>query len=300
MEIEKISVVIPTYNREKSILASVKSVLNQTYKNLEVIVVDDGSKDKTEELIKTIDDPRLKYIKLHDNHGACYARNVGIKESTGKYIAFQDSDDTFREEKLEKQLKHLKECKSDLDFCKMKVYIDNDNHIFPSLKDCNDIQKNIIDILCTGNVISTQTILAKKEIFNFVLFDESLPRLQDYDLVLRIAHKYNISFLNEVLVDTYRNDDNISNDNNKLKKATILMIKKDYKLSEKQNDMLMDTLVTLHSSKLLKEKDKIIQNLYSDYSKLNKEYKMIENDYRQIINSKRWKMVNKLLKCSNK
>ena len=296
MEKEKISVVIPTYNREKSILASVNSVLNQTYKNIEVIVVDDGSKDKTEELIKTIDDPRLKYIKLDSNHGACYARNVGIKESTGKYIAFQDSDDTFRENKLESQLNNLKDKKSDMDFCQMELHIENTIHIFPSIKKYKDNSKGIIDILCTGNVISTQTILAKKEIFNDVSFDESLPRLQDYDLVLRIAPKYKISYLKEVLVDTYRNEDNISNDDNRLKKASILMIKKDYELDVEQNEILMDILVTLHLSKLLKEKDKTIQSLYSDYSKLNKEYKIIEKDYRQIINSKRWKLINMILK----
>ena len=121
---EKVSIIIPTYNREKSISKSIKSVLNQTYNDLEVIVVDDGSTDNTEKIIKGIKDTRIKYIKLDKNKGACYARNVGIKKATGKYIAFNDSDDIFHKTKIEKQVMYLKKCNSDLNFCKMKIHLD--------------------------------------------------------------------------------------------------------------------------------------------------------------------------------
>lgn len=296
MEKEKISVVIPTYNREKSILASVNSVLNQSYKNLEVIVVDDGSKDKTEELIKTIDDPRLKYIKLDGNHGACYARNVGIKESTGKYIAFQDSDDTFREEKLEIQLKHLKECKSDLDFNKFMKHINNNQeNVFPDFKIVSS-KGWIVNKLCERNIVSTQTILAKREIFNEILFDESLPRLQDYDLVLRIAQKYSISYTDEILSDIYLNDDNISNDASKLKKAIMIMIKKDYFHNEEQNEKITDMFIRTYVAAEPDEKYIEYKKMCDSYKLLEKEYEAIKKDYNQIVNSKRWKMMGKIFK----
>lgn len=129
----KISVIIPTYNREKLIERSIKSVLNQTYKNIEVIVVDDCSNDNTKSIVNSIKDDRLIYIKLSKNKGACYARNKGIEAASGKYIAFNDSDDVFYKNKLEKQLKNLLNNNSDLDFCKMKVFRDM-NYIFPSIE----------------------------------------------------------------------------------------------------------------------------------------------------------------------
>lgn len=122
---EKISVVIPTYNRAKTINKSIKSVLNQTYTNIEVIVVDDCSTDNTETIIKKIKDKRVKYYKLDCNKGACFARNYGIKKATGNYIAFQDSDDIFEKNKLEKQYENIKKNKSDLNFCRIKLHANN-------------------------------------------------------------------------------------------------------------------------------------------------------------------------------
>ena len=243
-DFDKISVIIPTYNRANVIIHSVNSVLNQTYKNIEVIVVDDCSTDDTDMVIKKITDNRLKYFKLPENHGACYARNFGVKKASGKFIAFQDSDDAFKENKLEIQMNNLIKNNSDLDFCKLKVNGKNNDWVFPGEDSIKNIKSlEIIDELCKGNVISTQTILMKKEIFNEIEFDEALPRFQDYDFVLRIAHKYKISFTDKILVDAFRQNDSISNSNNKLRKACILMLKKDYNLSQENEKTLNDTLI---------------------------------------------------------
>ena len=103
-----ISVIIPTYNRENIITRAIDSVIHQTYKNWELIIVDDGSKDKTEEVIK----PYLKNHKVsyhyQKNKGVCEARNYGIKKAKGEYIAFLDSDDEFEENKLSVQLCEMK------------------------------------------------------------------------------------------------------------------------------------------------------------------------------------------------
>ena len=101
---EKISVIIPTYNRAKELKRSVESVLAQTYDNFELIIVDDGSKDNTQEVIASIPDERIRYIKLEQNRGAAGARNEGVRASKCDLIAFQDSDDIWREEKLERQM----------------------------------------------------------------------------------------------------------------------------------------------------------------------------------------------------
>ena len=207
----KISVVIPTYNREKLVVRSVKSVLKQTYKNIEVIVVDDCSTDNTEAKIKKINDKRLKYIRLDKNSGACVARNTGIDNATGKYVAFQDSDDVFDKDKLEKQLDNLLKNDSDMDFCKLHVYVEDNVYVFPGDVEDENIDKNgLLNQLCNGNLISTQTILIKRSVLDEIRFDPRLPRFQDYDFVLRVAGKYKISYLKKVLVDVYRQDDSIS------------------------------------------------------------------------------------------
>ena len=85
---DKISVIIPTFNRGKYIIESLNSVLNQTYHNLEILVIDDCSTDDTELLISQLKDNRVKYIKLKENKGASFARNLGIEMATGNYIKF--------------------------------------------------------------------------------------------------------------------------------------------------------------------------------------------------------------------
>ena len=93
MERERISVVIPCYNRRDRILASVESVLGQSYGDLELIVVDDGSTDDTAALFENYPDKRLRFLRYEQNRGACHARNYGAEHASGKYLAFQDSDD---------------------------------------------------------------------------------------------------------------------------------------------------------------------------------------------------------------
>jgi glycosyltransferase involved in cell wall biosynthesis len=108
MQFELISVIIPTYNRAQVLSRAVESVLGQSYNNLELIVVDDGSSDNTAEAIKEIEDKRIKYIKSSENKGVAAARNAGIKESHGDYIAFLDSDDQWLPDKLKLSLEVFK------------------------------------------------------------------------------------------------------------------------------------------------------------------------------------------------
>ena len=90
-----VSVIIPTYNRADNILKSINSVLNQTIKDIEIIIVDDGSNDETYAVVKSIKDDRIRYIKHIRNMGVSAARNTGIKYTKGEYIAFQDSDEVW-------------------------------------------------------------------------------------------------------------------------------------------------------------------------------------------------------------
>lgn len=102
-----VSVILPTYNRGYVIKRAVDSVLAQTYTNLELIVIDDGSTDNTQELLASYRDPRLKVLVPGKNGGPAAARNRGLEAARGDYIAFQDSDDEWLHEKLERQINHL-------------------------------------------------------------------------------------------------------------------------------------------------------------------------------------------------
>lgn len=237
IENPEISVIIPTFNRGNLIENSIKSVLNQTFNKIEILIIDDGSNDNTKDIIKNIDDKRIKYLKLRKNKGACNARNVGIKKAKGEYIAFQDSDDLFYPYKLEKQLKNLINKNSSLDFCKIKIfYKDVYYYIIPG----NSTEKRIIngsifeELISHGNFISTQAILAKKDILQKYMFDPILPRLQDYDLILRMAQKIKISFTREVLVDIHIQNDSISKSREKLRYTIFRLLNKDYNFNKKQ------------------------------------------------------------------
>lgn len=106
-----VSIIMPTYNCAKFIEESIESVLSQTYKNWELIIVDDCSNDNTEDIVKRYceTDDRIKYLKLDVNSGAAIARNKGIEQARGKYIAFLDSDDLWMDGKLEKQISFMEE-----------------------------------------------------------------------------------------------------------------------------------------------------------------------------------------------
>lgn len=226
-----VSVIIPTYNRGRLILDSINSVLNQTYKNIELIVVDDCSTDDTEKTVKSIDDSRIKYIKLEKNLGACVARNKGIEISRGEFIAFNDSDDLWITTKLEKQLCFLKKNDADIVICKMECRTPENKfiHNFPNI----DQNKQIAyEEILKYNCASTQTIFGKTDCFKEIIFDATMPRLQDWDEVLRLSQKYRIFYQNEILVNTFFQKDSISTHP---EKAVLAM----QKIFEKHKDAIL-------------------------------------------------------------
>lgn len=205
-----ISVVLPTYNRGELLLRAVHSVLEQTWRNLELIVVDDASTDNTAALLATVEDSRLRYIRQETNHGACAARNVGVRAAQGAYIAFQDSDDVWLPEKLERQMAFLQTSGADVVFCAFRRFADETDagEVFPA----ETIAPGRIhyEQLLMENLISTQTLLGKHACFLAHPFDESFPRMQDWELVLRLSQHVTIHYDNQVLVSVYLQGDSIS------------------------------------------------------------------------------------------
>ena len=207
----KLSVIIPTYNRADTIERAIRSVLNQDYPDIEVIIVDDCSTDQTKRIINEMQDERIKYYCLKQNSGACVARNYGISIANGDYIAFHDSDDIWLANKLNKQFSYLIEKDADLVFCALKRSdVDTGKEW---IKPSYNIHASNIPVkmqILRENCISTQCILAKKKVFDDIKFDEKLRRFQDWDIAIRIAGKYHIEFLSEPLVECFFQSNSIS------------------------------------------------------------------------------------------
>lgn len=217
-----VSVIIPTYNREKTISESIYSVLNQTYTNIEVIIVDDYSEDNTVQVVSEFSSKRVRIICNSENLGANASRNKGIIAAEGNYIAFQDSDDIWCKNKLEKQMEiMLGERDVGVVYCDLCRHMDGYNTVLLG-DEISEYDRNagISKYLLKTNIVGTVTLLVKKECFNEVgMFDEDMPRLQDWEMCLRLSERYKFRCVDEALVDVYVRDENISSSTVKYAKA---------------------------------------------------------------------------------
>ena len=203
-----VSIVIPTYNREKVIVNSISSVLDQSYQDIELIVVDDGSTDNTEGVIRNISDPRVRYIR-QNNQGACAARNLGITESKGEYVAFQDSDDVWKPDKLQKQMQIMID-HPEVDIVSCKTICERiGGTSFISL---NNQPGGILTRETGPYGISTQTLLVRKRVFERTLFDTNVTRYQDLDFMLcAMKNGFSVFVVPEILVERHHEANSISN-----------------------------------------------------------------------------------------
>ena len=208
MERERISVVIPCYNRRDRILASVESVLGQSYGDLELIVVDDGSTDGTAALFENYPDKRLRFLRYEQNRGACHARNYGAERSTGEYLAFQDSDDVWHRDKLEKQIHHIRETGADMSFCGMNRISESGSQFYYPVHPFHP-ERGLEEMLAE-NRAGTQTMLMRRSVWERLRFDESFRRYQDWDFSIRAAQNFQLAYLPEALVDSAVGEDSIS------------------------------------------------------------------------------------------
>lgn len=192
----KVSVVIPTYNRDYIVFKAIRSVLEQTYRNLEIIVVDDGSKDKTPYLITKYP---VIYVKK-PRKGVAHARNRGIFHAKGEYIAFLDSDDIFVKEKIEKQIRFL-EKHPELKLVQTEeIWYKGNKRIFPK-KIHKKAEGWFFDRAIKLCVVSISTVLIDRSIFKEIgVFDENFWVCEDYEFWLRVGLKYPIGLLKEPLV----------------------------------------------------------------------------------------------------
>lgn len=201
--IPSVSVVIPTYNYGRFIAETIESVLAQTLPPAEIIVVDDGSTDETEEIVRGFGD-KVRYIR-QENQGVCEARNNGVANSSGEYIAFLDADDIWEPEKLEKQIaKFTDDDEIGLVHCGMREFDDGTGETIRLHLEGREGWVADDILLWKGPVIVGPggTIVVTRMAFNYADgFDPKLKVGEDLDFCYRVAKKYKVGFVAEVLVE---------------------------------------------------------------------------------------------------
>lgn len=205
----KISIIIPYFNRSHTIERCLASVINQTFSDWECLVIDDGSSSeeasRLQATLSKCNDSRISSIQHIQNKGGGAARNTGIEESSGEFIAFLDSDDEWLPAKLESQIAELELQEPVFSYCKSIVMYEHGQSVLPQRAVNNS---KIADYLFVQNGwIPTPSIIINRKILGAIRFNESLPRHQDYDLIFQLEN-YGIQprLLNKTLVVVHWED----------------------------------------------------------------------------------------------
>ena len=224
-----ISVIVPTYNCGEFINEAITSILDQTYQASEIIVIDDGSQDNTREIIESIKNTKIRYIR-QENAGVSSARNLGLANASGEYIAFLDADDIWHPQMLELQAETLDRQK-DLVLCftnftrffhATKETLPEQFSFYPELKSIKvsavgetyTIQENAFcELVKFGEIPAyTQTIIFRKSALSGILFNPALPICEDLEFFLKVCSKGNVAFNSKVLAYVRRHDTNATRD----------------------------------------------------------------------------------------
>jgi len=197
----KISVIIPTFNRSKTIFRAIDSILKQTYKPYEIIVVDDGSTDGTKDLVIN-KYPSIKYF-YQSNNGVSKARNKGVHESKGEWIAFLDSDDEWLPKKLQEQKKNLEQNPTTFISHTNEIWIRNGVRV-NQMKKHQKFGGYIFDKCLEFCRMSPSSIMIHRKVFEDVgNFDEDLLVCEDYDLWIRVTSKYLVTYIDDLMIKKY-------------------------------------------------------------------------------------------------
>jgi glycosyltransferase involved in cell wall biosynthesis len=194
----EVSVIIPTYNRSSFLIQAVESVLDQSFRNFELLIIDDGSIDETKDILKRFGE-RINYI-YQEHKGVSKARNLGIKLSKGRFISFLDSDDLWKKEKLARQIEVFNQNKELMICYTNEIWIRKGRFVNPKKKH-QKYSGWIFDKCLPLCIVSLSSAMIKREVFDEIgLFDEKLLACEDYDFWLRASRRYFFYFIEEPLI----------------------------------------------------------------------------------------------------
>ncbi len=247
----KVSVIIPAYNAEKYIHEAIDSVLNQTFKDFEIIVINDGSTDNTSKILESYGN-KIRW-KSQENKGQASAQNEGIKIAKGDYLAYLDADDICFPKRLETQVKYL-DGHSDVGLVYSDYYQIDDKRILKIAK------SHPFDylLLLQNNYICKSTVMHRRGCLEYPnLFDESINGRDDWDMWVRISEKFGMGYINKQLVKYRMHEDSwthsLPNEQDNLRYCHIKIIKKTYKRRGKPFWMKIQMIRTIVIGKVTSE-----------------------------------------------
>ena len=226
----KVSVIIPVYNAEKYISDAIESVIAQTYKNWEIVAVNDGSIDRSPEILKDYEDQYPNKIRVihQPNSGLSMARNIAISAANGEYIAFLDADDLWLPEKTEEQV-HLLDINSDIGLVYTDVYELQNKKLKKKRRIIGGkmFRGNVFNSLFYFNFIPVLSVMVRKSVLDDRgIFNPKFYGTQDYDLWMRIVEKYQIDFVDSQLAIYRIHEQNMSTNVEKMMQEDIELMER--------------------------------------------------------------------------
>lgn len=195
-----VSIIMPSYNTDKYIKRAIESVINQTYQAWELIIVDDCSTDNTDLVVDSIEDSRIKYIKNNKNSGAAFSRNRALREATGKWIAFLDSDDLWYPQKLEKQISFMKKNKFYFSYTNYEEIDEEGKRTNVVVTGPKKISRSGMFNYCWPGCL---TVIYSREKIGLIQIDD-IKKNNDYAMWLKVCKKTRCYLLDEVLAEYRR------------------------------------------------------------------------------------------------
>lgn len=249
-----VDIIIPTFNCANYIKNAINSVLNQSFANIKVTIIDDGSVDETKKIVTSYSD-LVTYI-YQDNKGPASARNRGIKTSKSKYIAFLDSDDYFLANNLQRKISLL-EKNPDIPwvYSDWQYVDDQGNYLEKGSERFNFSTKKLSgeifeELLYKRNFIATDSVVMRRSLLDDVgLFDEIIPSQEEYDLWLRISAKYPVLYINDVLLTVTIHPQSLSKDFGKWACGNAFIVNKIENIIPEKFHLKKKDLARLHADK---------------------------------------------------
>ncbi len=226
---EQVSVIMPCYNGAETLRLSIESVMNQSYQNFKLYIIDDGSKDETPKILEQMQRmyPSKIWFQSQENQGQTKSKNNAIAQIKGQYIALIDSDDLWQRDKLLKQVEIFNKNPT-VGLCYTNgYYIDEKGHVTGHIGIDPTLQGACLDKIMMGNAIVASSVMFRSEVFSkTALFDERFSACENWDLWTRISQHYNLYALDEALVCYRRHQNNMSLNFEKLRENRIKVINK--------------------------------------------------------------------------
>jgi glycosyltransferase involved in cell wall biosynthesis len=280
-----VSIIIPTHNRAKTLFRAIESCLIQTYSELEVLVIDDGSSDETAYVVKSFKDKRVRYFLNKDNSGLAAVRNIGLRKAAGEFVAFLDDDDEWLPEKISKQLKVFRDLEGNVGLICTNGYSEYEkNYFIKEDKPSGIIYDHRRDHFFPLTVLippPSSWMIPRAVIDEIGYFDEKmLNHWDDGDYLFKLASKYPVYFINENLVIWHALAKHVNMISKNLIISKELFLKKHYDLMKKDREYLFRFCRTLGKDAVFLNKPMARKYLLkallmkpSDFSILKKLYK---------------------------